>query len=156
MKIEDVLREDEAAILEAAWPTVAQLDHYRRDGAPVTRRRVEALYRQVVAAVTTRRLGALRAHAGALARERFAAGFDLYEVRTAFAIVEDAIWRRALARLPSSELAWVGGPVWAALADGEAAVARTYVALAQAAEAGDVPIDAVLRARPAEELVYPV
>ena len=48
MTMEDLLRDEEAAILEEAALGVARLEHYRRDGAQATRGRLELLYRQLV------------------------------------------------------------------------------------------------------------
>src|SRR5512139_909639 len=80
-KIEDLLRDDEPAILDEAAPTIERLTHYHRDGAEATRLRVEALYRHVARAVRARDLDDLLAHAARVARERFEAGFDLAEVQ---------------------------------------------------------------------------
>ncbi len=102
VKIEELLGEDEPAILEDAARTTALLSRYRRDGEEATRRRVEALYRQVARAVRARDLDELLAHAARIARERFEAGFELAEVEAAFATLEDAIERRALTRMPAA------------------------------------------------------
>ena len=163
MNIEDLLREDEAAIVDEAWATVAHLDHYQRDGARTTRRKLEALYRQLVGAVLTRDGSALRAHSGRVARERFEAGYDLYEVQAAFTALGDAICRRALSRLPAAELRWECGLVGTALAHGRAALGRTFAALADraplaapdASPALAAALDA-LTSRSADELVFPV
>ncbi len=56
MNIEELLRDDEPAILEEAWPAIATIEHYRRDGADRTRRRVQALYRHAARAVCARDL----------------------------------------------------------------------------------------------------
>jgi hypothetical protein len=159
--IEELLRDEEAAILAEAAPGVAQLHHYRRDGEDATRRRVEALYRHVARAVRARDLDDLLAHATRVARERFAAGFDLAEVESAFSTLEDAISRRALGRLPLAELAWGLGLVGTALAHARSELGRTYHALAPAARPGTVDLTAIFTrsepaGRPAEEMVFPV
>jgi hypothetical protein len=159
--IEELLRDEEAAILAEAAPSVAQLQHYRRDGDEATRRRVEALYRHVARAVRARDLDDLLAHAARIARERFAGGFDLAEVESAFSMLEDAISRRALARLPLPELAWGLGLVSTALAHARTELGRTYLALVPAVRPGTVDLTAIFkrsepRARVAEEMVFPV
>lgn len=162
-KIEDLLRDDEPAILEEVAPTIGRLQHYGRDGAEATRRRVETLYRQVARAVRARDLDELLAHAARVARERFEAGFDLAEVQAAFSLLEEAIARRALSRLPHLELAWGLGLVSTALAHAKGELGRTYAALAPRAYAPGVDLTALFkrtpaerRSRGAEELVYPV
>lgn len=163
MKIEDLLRDDGPAILDEAAPSVARIEHYRRDGAEATRRRVEALYRHVVRAVDARDLDALLAHAGRIARERFEAGFDVSEVQAAFATLEEAISRRALARLPHDELAWGLGLVGTALAHARGELWRTYAQLAPQARGRGVDLTPLfhrterpIRQRPTDDLVYPV
>jgi hypothetical protein len=160
MRIEDLLRDDEASILDEAWHAVARLEHYHRDGDEETRRRVKALYAHVVRAVSTRDLRGLLAHATRVARERAAAGYDFSEVQAAFAILEEAIRRDALERLPESEQAWGLGLVGTALAHGKDALGKTYAALSPRPPALDLTslfsnADA-LEQRPAEDLVFPV
>jgi hypothetical protein len=158
--IEELLRDDEPAILAEAEPDVARLEHYRRDGDEATRRRVEALYRQVVRAVRARDLDELLSHAARIARERFQGGFELDEVQQAFSALEDAISRRALDRLPGAELAWGLGLVSTALAHARREVRHTYLALTPAARPGTVDLTSVFKRSEArgraEELVYPV
>ena len=158
LKIEDLLREDEAAILAEAVPTTAQLAHYRRDGEEATRRRVQALYRAVARAVHARDLDDLVSHARRIARERFEGGFEQAEVEAAFARLEQAIARRALARMPREELAWGLGLVTTALGHARAELGRTFEALAHP---GAIDLTSLFRlseapGRAAEELVYPV
>src|SRR5512133_497555 len=104
-KIEDLLRDDEEAILEEAQTRVARLQHYQRDGDAATRERLEHLHRRLARAVRTRDLDELLAHAERVARERHASGFDLAEIHAAFSALEEAIWRRAAARLSIAEQA---------------------------------------------------
>ncbi len=163
MEIEALLRQDEAAILQEASPAVARLDHYRRDGEEVTRRRVEALVRHVARAVRTRDLEALRAHAAHVASARFEAGFDFSEVRAAFSAVEAAIRQRAVSRLPPEEQAWALGLVGTALAHARHALGMAFASLGPGAEPQPVDLTALFRgadagpaSRPADDLVFPV
>jgi hypothetical protein len=158
--IDELLRDDERAILTEAASSLARLEHYRRDGEAAARRRIEALYRHLARAVSARELDDLLAHAARIARERYEAGFELREVEAAFATLEDAISRRAVGCLPACELAWGIGLVATALAHARAELGRTFASLAPAARPGTVDLTAVFqrteRARPAEEFVYPV
>jgi hypothetical protein len=163
LKIEDLLRDDEPTILEEVAPTIERLEHYQRDGAEATRLRVEALYRHVARAVRKRDLDELLAHAARVARERFEAGFDLAEVQAAFSMLEEAISKRALRRLPHVELAWGLGLVSTALAHAKGELGRTYAALAPRAYAPGVDLTALFKRTPAErrsrgveELVHPL
>ena len=149
-KIEDLLRDEATAILDEAAPTIERLEHYRRDGADSTRRRVEALYRHVVRAVAACDLDGLAAHAARVARARFEQGFDVSEVRSAFAALEEAIERRAAVLPPEERRA-----VSASLAHARNELWRTFTALASdRARLRFGPRSP--RTRRAEELVYPV
>jgi hypothetical protein len=161
MKIEDLLRDEEAAILAEAIPSTTRISHYRRDGEEATRRRVRALYRAVARAVSSRDLDVVVAHATRVARERFEGGFEQAEVEAAFAALEQAIEKHALARMPQEELAWGLGLVTTALGHARAELGRTFTALAHASRPGAVDLTSMFRrselgARPVEELVFPV
>jgi hypothetical protein len=162
--IEDLLRDEEAAILEEARTRVARLEHYHRDGDGPTRERLAALYRRLARALRTRDLDELLAHSERVARERFAAGFDLAEVHAAFSALEEAIWRRASDRLSLDEQAWGLALVTTALAHAKEALGHAYLAAAPSGHAPSVDLTPVFRRtsrraapdRRAEEFVYPV
>ena|SRR5689334_15409841 len=108
----------------------AHLTNYEKAGGQATHQRVKALFVLTTRAVKERNLGPMIAHAEAIARERFDAGFDLSEVQTAFNVLEEAIWVKLLKELPPGELGEALGLVSTALGAGKDALARTYVALA--------------------------
>jgi hypothetical protein len=160
MQIEDLLRDDEPAILDEAVRSTTQLSRYRRDGEEATRRRVQALYRAVARAVRARDLDELLLHAARVGRERFQGGFEQAEVEAAFATLEEAIERRALSRMPKEELAWGLGLVATALGHARAELGRTFASLAHGERLGAVDLTSVFHrsddSRSVEELVYPV
>ncbi len=162
MEIEDLLRENEAAIVKDASRVIGQLEHYYRDGAKETSRRVEALYRQIVAAVRARDLTDLRAHAAAVARERLAAGYEIQELMEAFSAVEKAIWHYALLRLPAYDQAWGIGLACTVLAHGKAEFGRAIEAVAPSVPVPPIDLtqlfSGVGHVRPCrpEEEVYPL
>jgi hypothetical protein len=163
LTIEDLLREDEPAILEEARTRVARLEHYQRDGDEPTRERLAALFRRLARAVRTRDLDELLTHAERVARERCAAGFGLAEVHAAFSALEEAIWRRASDRLPLDEQAWGLALVTTALAHAKEALGHAYLAAAPCGHAPSVDLTPVFRRtrraapeRRAEDFVYPV
>jgi hypothetical protein len=69
-------------------------------------------------------------HSGTVARERFSAGYDLWEVQTAFNVLEEIIWQRILRELPPAEYAEALGLVSTVLGTGKDTLARVYVTLA--------------------------
>jgi hypothetical protein len=160
MGIEELMRMDEAAILDDVCRAVTRLEHYRRDGDEATRWRLQVLYRRLVDAVLSRDLAPLRGHLAQVARERYQSGFDLAEVHGAFSALQDAIWRHAVAGLEPDELAWGFGLVATALAHGRDALERTFASLTRP----EAPIDLTplfLGTEPsagarADDLVFPV
>jgi len=161
MNIEDLLTEDQSAIVTEACQAVGRLEHYRRDGAQATRRRLEALYHQLLDAVCTRDVRDLRRYAAQIARERLTTGFELPEVEEAFSALERAIWQRAVVRLPPYDQAWGLGLACTALAHGRCALERAFDCVAPPAPYPDLtPLftgtDCVAAVRSPEEMVFPV
>jgi hypothetical protein len=126
---EEVLRQDQAAILAEAVAPVALLGHYRLDGTDQAFRRIEALFDEVAEAVGHLDLDGLVAHAKQVALDRYRAGYDLSEVLAAFGTLEEVMRRRLAARLPASQRTLGLGLVGTALQHGKEAVGQTYAAL---------------------------
>lgn len=162
MEIEDLLHESEAAIVTDACRVVGQLEHYRRDGVKETLRRVEALYRHIIAAVRVRDLTDLRAHLAAIARDRLAAGYDVQELMAAFSAIEKAIWHHALIRLPAYDQAWGIGLACTVLAHGKAELGQAVRAMAPSVPLPPIDLTQLFSGTgpvhpcPPEEKVYPV
>ena len=130
MDIHELLAEDRELIVEDAWRSVVLLTHYQRDGKEATRQRLELLFDHVARAIRERDLGELLDYADGIAMQRFEASFDLGEVQSAFFMLEEAIGRRVLTRIPAPELAEALGLVGTAIRRGKDAFARAYVSLA--------------------------
>lgn len=162
LDILDLLTDDEDAIVAEALTAVTWLEHYERDGEDVARERLRALCRLVAGAIRSQDLAGLVSHAGRIARERHAAGYDRAEVAEAFSAVEQAIWHRALQTMPPADRTWALGLVGTALTHAKDALARAFTGLGT----GDVPSFVDLsplfrgasdgRDRYSEDLVHPV
>lgn len=113
----------------------AHLTTYERDGAETVHQRLKALCVLTVRAVKERNLGPMVAHADHVAEERFNAGYQLWEVQTAFNALEEVIWNRILRELPPAEFAEALGLVSTILGSGKDALARRYVSLASKTKA---------------------
>jgi len=111
------------------------LKGYEMAGREQTHQRLKALYVLTVRGVKERNVGPMIAHAATIARERFASGFDLSEVQTAFNVLEEAIWRRILKGLPPVDYGEALGLVSTVLGAGKDALARMYVSLASKTKA---------------------
>jgi len=119
----DILNEAQGALERA------RLRHYDEAGGEHVHQRLRALLVLTTRAVKDRNLGPMVLHAEDVARERFASGYDLWEVQTAFNVLEEAIWKRVISELPSSEYASALGLVSTVLGAGKDTLARRYVSL---------------------------
>jgi hypothetical protein len=108
----------------------AHLKNYEAAGIEQMRQRLRAFYELVVQCVRERNLTPIRVYAKTIATERFASGFDLWEVQTAFNVLEEAIWLRLLKELQPAQLAEALGLVSTILGAGKDTLARTYIGLA--------------------------
>lgn len=147
MDLDELLAEERTLIVQDAWRSVAMLKHYERDGKEATRERVEALFDHVAEAVRMRDLCELLDYAEHIAKERFDANFELSEVQTAFFMLEEAIWRRVLERVPPAGLAEALGLVGTAIRRGKDAFARAYVSLANQSRAPSLDLSDLFKGR---------
>jgi hypothetical protein len=129
---DDFLSQQRQEILRAAAAALAraQPSHYQSAGPDEVRRRLEALFDRLVETATSHNLQPMISYAQDVAQKRFTAGYDLFEVQTAFNALEEAAWARILSELEPSEYAEKLGLVTTILGTGKDALARTYVSLA--------------------------
>jgi hypothetical protein len=126
MDIVELVKNEEEAIVAEALTAVSWLEHYERDGEDLARERLRSLCRLVGQAIRTQNLEELVSHAGRIAHERQAAGYDRAEVVGAFCYVEEAIWHQALNALPPQERTWGLGLVGTALRHAKEALSRAF------------------------------
>ncbi len=125
------LEEARASIVATAAESIRHgKTHYETAGPDETRRRLEALYDQLLAAVSSRDLSGIVGYARRLAAERFSSGYDLAEVQGAFNALEEAAWSRLCADLRPEQLELSLCLVITVLGAAKDALAREYVALA--------------------------
>jgi hypothetical protein len=162
MNIVELVQTEEDAIVAEALTAVNWLEHYERDGEDVARERLRALCRLVCQAIRTQNLEDLLSHAGRIARERHAAGYDRAEVVSAFSAVEESIWHRALTALPPQERTWGLGLVGTALSHAKDALTRAFAQAGSGALPAFVDLTPLFQGAPAprdrfrEDLVHPV
>ncbi len=132
MKLFDLLQEQMNDVLAEAVEAMerAHLKSYEKAGKERAHQRLKALYVLTVRGMKERNVGPMVAHVDTVAEERFSAGFDLWEVQTAFNVLEESIWKRILRELPPEEYAEALGLVSTVLGVGKDALARRYVSLA--------------------------
>jgi hypothetical protein len=137
MDLHEFLHAHTAEIVDAACDAMkrSHMKHYEAAGPEHMHQRLRALYTLTARAVKERNLGPMVAHADSVAVERFNAGYDLWEVQTAFNVLEEVLWQRILKALPPEEFAEALGLVSTVLGAGKDALARKYVTLASKSRA---------------------
>jgi hypothetical protein len=132
-------------ILAEAYRAIsrARLKNYETAGVEETLQRLQALYDLVVQGVRERNLTPMRVHAKAIATERFASGFDLWEVQTGFNVLEEAIWLRIMKELPPEQFAEAVGLVSTILGAGKDTLARTFIGLASKTHAPSLNVQSL-------------
>lgn len=149
----ELLERERGEIVAAAGAALARahVRHYESDGPREMTRRLDALYDTLLEALGSHDLAAITRHAEHVAEERFDAGYDLSEVQTAFNVLEEAIWARALAAVEPARLAETLGLVTTVLGAGKDALARRYVSLAAGAHAPSLDLRALFAGAAAGE-----
>jgi len=137
MELLQLLHDSSEGIIADAYNAMerSHLKSYEQSGMERARQRLKALYVLTVRAVKERNLGPMVAHSETIASERYASGFDLWEVQTAFNVLEEAIWLRIIKELPPEKYAESLGLVSTVLGAGKDTLARTYVSLASKTKA---------------------
>lgn len=120
----EIIAEAEQAMLRA------HLRNYEKEGSEALHQRLKALFVLTTRGVKERNLGPMISHSDTVARERFSAGYDLWEVQTAFNVLEEILWHKILRELPPAEYAQALGLVSTVLGTGKDTLARVYVTLA--------------------------
>jgi hypothetical protein len=108
----------------------AHLKHYEAEGLEMTQQRLKKLYDLTLQSVAEKNVAPMVEYVENIARERFSRGYDLYEVQTAFNVLEEAIWNRILRELQPMTFAEALGLISTVLGIGKDTLARTYVSLA--------------------------
>ncbi|MGE5690403.1 MAG: hypothetical protein ACM33B_07580 [Pseudomonadota bacterium] len=146
---EAFLARERGTIVDAAEAALARVTtrHYGAEGREEVRRRLELLFDRVATAVADRDLEPVVDYARAVAEDRFAAGYDLSEVQTAFNVLEEATWLRVFAELPPDAYAEALGLVSTVLGAAKDALAQRYVSLASDAHAPALDLRALFAGR---------
>ena len=145
MELDDLLSGSEQAIIDEAVAALARAHaaHYQTAGESFTRERLTHLFALVVAAIRERDVTEVVAHSERIAEERFASGFGISEVQTAYNVLEEAMWRAVVVGQPPDRLAESIGLLGTALGAGKDAMARTYVSLASSRHVPSLDLSAL-------------
>jgi len=126
-----LLQLHEQPIMEEAVATLnrARLPHYQTSQEE-NAARLQRLFELTRDCVQRKAVLPIVTYAEELARGRFAGGFDLSEVQTAFNILEETIWRHIAEEMEPTAFPNAFGMTSAVLGAGKEALAREYVSLA--------------------------
>jgi hypothetical protein len=132
MNLTDLIRENADDLVSGAVTELhqARLQHYEEEGIHAARERLTTLLDQTLNCLDARRADPIIDWATRVGHERFAAGYDLFEVQTAINVLEEALWKRILSSVGPQDLARALGLVNAILSMAKDTLARTYVSLA--------------------------
>lgn len=119
------------------------LKHYEASGPELSRRRLNDLFDLVLECLAKKTLEPICEYAQCVAEERFAAGFGIAEVQSAFNVLEESIWHVVLAELPAGDLLEAAGLVGTILGAGKDALARTWVSLATSRHVSSLDLTAL-------------
>ena len=143
--LHDLLHERMNDVLAQAFAAMerSHVKNYEREGSEHTQQRLRALYVLTVRAVREKNLGPMIAHADTIARERFNAGYDIWEVQTAFNVLEEAVWALLIKEVPADGLGEALGLVSTVLGVGKDTLARRYVSLASKSKAPSLNLESL-------------
>ncbi len=139
-----VLEQERASIVRTASESIRHSrTRYEAAGTDQIRRRIEALYDELLDAISSHDLVGIVDYARRLAAERFESGYDLSAVQGALNALEEAAWNCLCARLPPEELALGLGLVSTVLGAAKDALSREYVSLASRTHAPSLDMRAL-------------
>ena len=142
-----LLEKNENEIIGDATAALARtpLKRYKESGLEINRERLKKLHCLVVQSIKEKNLVPLLEYIQAMARDRFNAGFQVYEVLTAINILEETIWNRIVKELEPTELANSVGSVSTVLGAAKTSLATTYVSLASKTKSPSLDLSALFK-----------
>lgn len=119
-------------IIDAALSSLkrAQLKSYSQSSEQENKMRLINLLSLTINCIKDKNLLPMSEYAGKIAKERFENGFDLYEVQTAFNVLEEELWNRVIENIEPQNLGEALGLVSTVLGAGKETLAINYVELA--------------------------
>lgn len=132
MAVEELLVRERSQVLDEAVAALLRSGaiHYEESGDEFTRERLVELFDLVIGALRDRELEQVIRYCEIVAEDRFAAGFGISEIQTAFNVLEEVMWRHVVEGVQPADLPQSIGALSTILGAGKDALARRYVALA--------------------------
>jgi hypothetical protein len=134
-------------IIDAAMAAITKrhLVHYERLGREAATRRLRDLFDRVVEATRAHNLNHILAYAEQIGHDRYASGFEFNEVRSAFNLLEEAIWHAILDGVPPAEQGRALGVVATVLGAAKDKLASTYLSRATESHVPTLDLAALFR-----------
>ena len=147
MEIQKLLEDNIYDIVDEAFKSMIclKLKGYNQEGDEKTKEKLRILYSTLVECVKEKSLISMLNHVENIAKERFSAGYDLYEVQSAINELEEAIWKRIFKDIKPESLAEALGLVSTVLGAGKDTLARTYVSLATKSKVSSLNLQALFK-----------
>jgi hypothetical protein len=132
MNLSKFLSSKRGTILSEATTSMsrAHFKHYDDSGVESIWDRLEKLYDLMVDAVKEENIVPVVNYSEKMAKDRFAAGYDLQEVQTAINMLEEVIWKQIIKNIPLEKQAEAIRLTATILGNSKDVLARTYVDLA--------------------------
>ena len=132
MEILSLLGDQSAEIIKAALKTLscANLKSYSKSSEQENKTRLLNLLALTQQCIKEKNLLPMTEYAGKIANERYKSGFDLYEVHSAFNVLEQELWNRIVKNSKPEKLGESLGYISTVLGAGKESLALTYVSLA--------------------------
>jgi hypothetical protein len=132
MELNTILEKEFTKIIDSSLASLnrAQLESYHQSSESENRERFERLLRLLQQGVKEKCLQPIKEYSTGIAKERFAAGYDLQEVFTAYNVIEEEIWKRIIASVDPEQIGRSLGLMSTVLGAGKETLGVTYVSLA--------------------------
>ncbi len=145
MSLVQLLKSNPETILSEVSQSLARshLEHYEAEGKTETHYRLSVLYELTLHCLEQKSTTPMIQYTEKIARQRYLAGFELFEMQTAFNVLEEVIWKRILTDMEPNDIVEAIGLISTILGAGKDTLARTYVSLAAQAKAPSVNLKAL-------------
>ena len=132
MEFTNLLEKKSAEIIESALASLnrAHLKSYTKSTEQKNRSRLMNLLSLTRQCIKEKNLLPITEYSEKIAKERYKQGFDLFEVHTAFNVLEEVLWKRVVQNIEPQKLGEALGFISTVLGTGKETLALTYVALA--------------------------
>jgi len=132
MTLIQLLENHKSEIISSASASLtrASLKSYRKSGITENEKRIQKLYDIVLESIKKNTLLKIIQYAKEIATQRITTGYEIYELHTAFNVLEEVIWQNIRQKLPQMDCVEALRLVSTTLGAGKGSLANTYVAFA--------------------------